>query len=194
VSVGIGIGYPGFYGGYYAGGYSHHYGHYRPWGWHHRPYGSTVVIGGFWGWPDYYPGYYVVDPPPAVIERAPVVIERQTVVAQPNASNRANQAFFQNLRDKKNNLLNQLASSDKAQREKAINELAGFSFDDNIRIALENVLFTDPDAQLRAEVAHAFGEVKNAKALPALEKARVADSSQDVRMEADKAIKNLQNS
>jgi HEAT repeat protein len=71
-------------------------------------------------------------------------------------------------------------------------ELAGFSFDDNIRQALEEVLLSDPDAELRQSAAQALGEVKNVKARPALEKARVQDPSEDVRRAADQAIKKLE--
>jgi hypothetical protein len=180
VSIGVGIGYPSFYYGW------HHYPYYGPWGWrHHHPFIGGVIVG---GWPGYYygPDYVIVDPPPAVIERPVVVV-------QPKTNNNENQAFFEQLRNKKAALLEQLQTGDKEHRLAAIDELAGFSFDNNVRLALENVLLTDPDAELRIEVAQAFGEVKNAKALPALEKARVVDSNQDVRTEADQAIKNLEN-
>ena len=70
--------------------------------------------------------------------------------------------------------------------------MAGFSFDDKVRYALENVLLSDSDAQLRKEAARSFGKVKNTKALAALEKARVEDSSEDVRKEADQSIKKLE--
>ena len=58
-----------------------------------------------------------------------------------------------------------LQTPDKEQRKEAIKELAGFSFDDKVRQALENVLLSDPDPELRKEAAQAFGKVKNTKAL-----------------------------
>ena len=82
--------------------------------------------------------------------------------------------------------------SDKELRRGAIGELAGFSFDDNVRATLENILLSDPDPELRAEAANAFGEVKNTGALEALEKARVEDPSADVRRAADDAIKSIE--
>jgi HEAT repeat protein len=85
-----------------------------------------------------------------------------------------------------------LQMPDKEQRKQAIDELAGFSFDDNVRHALENVLLSDPDAQLRKEAAQSFGKVKNTKALAALEKARVEDPNEDVRKAADQTIKKLE--
>jgi len=79
----------------------------------------------------------------------------------------------------------------KELRKEAIKELAGFSFDDNVRAALENVLLSDPDPELRKEAAQTFGKVKNTKALAVLEKARVEDSSEDVRKEANQSIKKI---
>jgi HEAT repeat protein len=105
---------------------------------------------------------------------------------------RVNENTFEDLRYKKNELLTMLETGDKVQRNKSIKELAGFSFDDKVRQALEKVLFSDPDPELRQSAEQALGEVKNDKALPALEKARVQDPSEDVRREADQAIKKLE--
>ena len=193
VSVGIGVGYPGFYGGYYGGGpyrYSHPYRYYGPgWGPHHYyPYRETFIVGGDWY---YTPDYYVVAPP-AVIERPPVVVEKQVVVVQqPQGPDKDTQALFETMRYKKGELLKKLQTGSKEERKDAINELAGFSFDDKVREALENVLLSDPDPELRKEAAQTFGKVKNVKAIAALEKARVEDSSQDVRKEADNTIRGL---
>lgn len=179
VYVGVGYGYSDFRHGFY-----HHHG----WG-HHHPYWGPVIIGGGY-WYDWGPDYYVVTPP-MVVERAPVVVERQTVVVPPKGCDKDTQALFEDLRNKKNELLKKLQTPDKEQRKAAIDELAGFSYDDNVRQALENVLLSDPDPELRKEAARMFGEVKNVKALAALEKARVEDSNEDVRKEADKAIKKI---
>jgi hypothetical protein len=183
VSVGVGIGYPGFYGGYYGGYYGR--------GWHHH---DSIFIGGYWPvyepYPYYYPSYYDVEPASVVVERPPVV-ERQPVYVQPPDYSRNNDAAFQQAREKKNNLLNQLNSSDKAQRLNAIRNLVGFSYDDNVRIALENIILTDNDPDLRIAVANAFGSVKNMKVLPTLERIRVDDESAQVRQAVDNAIKNI---
>lgn len=193
VSIGLGIGYPGFYGGW---GYG--------WGGHHSR--SSIFVGGYWPvyepypvyQPYYYPNYYVVDPPPVavnpapvVVQRPPVVVERQQTYVQPRDNSRNNQALFQNLRDKKTILLNQLRSSDKNLCISAIKDLAGYSYDDTVRAELENILLNDPDVDIRIAVANAFGSVKNAKLLPVLENARVEDSNADVRRAADAAIKNI---
>jgi hypothetical protein len=187
VFVGIGVGNRGFHHGW------RHHGFHRPhWGWrHHHPYSSAVIIGGSWWWPDYYPDYYVVETAPVVIERAPVVIVKQTTYVQPQG---VNENTFEDLRYKKNELLTMLETGDKDNRIKAINELAGFSFDDKVRQTLENVLLSGPDAELRQSAAQALGEVKNVKAKPALEKARVEDSDADVRKAADESIRKIESS
>jgi hypothetical protein len=198
VSIGVGVGGPGFY----PGGYGY-YG--AGWGWRHH-HGSAVIVGGYWGWPGYYPGYYYQypgyyypdyyysAPPPVVVERSTVVVERPAVVqpAQPVQESSDTQALYGSLRERKSELLKVLMIGDKAHRISAINELAGYSFDDNVRLALEKVLLSDTDPELRQEAAKAFGEVKNLKAIPALEIARVQDSITDVRKEADLSIKKLQ--
>ncbi len=177
VSVGIGFGFP-----LYHHGYHHHY-----YGRHFRPYWGPVIVGGGY-WYDWGPSYYV-DTPPVIVERTPVVIQKQPVVVQPPV---VNENTFRDLRQKKSELLKILQIGDKDNRIKAINELAGFSYDDNVRQAIEKVLLSDPDAELRLTAAQALGEVKNAKAKPALEKARVEDENADVRKAADQSIKNIE--
>jgi hypothetical protein len=171
--------------------------HFRPAWRSYRPYRQTIILGGGY-WYDWGPDYYVVNPP-VVIEKYPVVIEKQTVVysnppqvVQPQQFDDNTLQLNLNLQYKKIELLKQLQMSDKELRREAIRELAGFSFDDNVRTALESVLLTDPDPELRTEAADAFGQVKNANAKPALEKARVEDPSEDVRRAADEAIKSIE--
>jgi hypothetical protein len=199
VYVGVGIGgRPGFHGGYLAdyrwGSYRtpHHYRYCEPgWGWrNYRPHRETIILSGGY-WYDRGPDYYVVTTP-TVIERTPIVIEKQTVIVQPQQFDESTLQLNISLQYKKSELLKQLQMPDKEQRMEAIKELAGFSFDDNVRQALENVLLSDPDAELRKEAAHSFGKVNNTKALPALEKARVEDPSEDVRKAADEAIKSIE--
>jgi len=194
VSVGIGFGGHGHHGGGFRHGY---YGSH--WG-HHRPFRSSVFIGGTL-WPDYYypyypyyPDYYVVEPPPPIVlrERPPVVIERSAPVVQPQSMDRNTQETYRELRFKKSELLRMLEIGDNASRVKAIRELAGFTFDDKVRGALEEVLLLDGDPELRAEAAISLGELKNPETKPALEKARIQDSSQEVRQAADQAIKKIE--
>jgi hypothetical protein len=204
VYVGVNIGgRPGFHGGYRD---DYRFGH-RPrrfepaWGRRdYRPHRQTIILGGGY-WYDRGPDYYVVTAP-TVIERVPVVIEKQTVVystsspqvVQPQQFDQSTLQLNMNLQYKKSELLKQLQMPDKEQRREAIAELAGFSFDDNVRYALQSVLLSDPDPELRAEAAHSFGEVKNSNARAALEKARVEDPSVEVRKAADEAIKSIEGS
>jgi hypothetical protein len=205
VSVGIGVGNPGFYPGgygYYGGFYGASWG-----GRHHHFRGSNVFIGGSWGWPGYYPGYYdypgynyypyqgyydpgyyVAEPPPPPAAERPVVFQQ----TQPMQQGGYTESLYGPIGAKKRELLNVLMTGDKEHRINAINELAGYSYDDNVRLALEKVLFSDTDPELRVAAANAFGTVRNLKAIPALEKARVEDSVTDVRRAADLSIKKLQ--
>jgi hypothetical protein len=96
--------------------------------------------------------------------------------------------LFEQIRRRKSELLKKLKIGDKHKCQEAIRELAGFSFNDNVRFALEEVMLTDPDVELRIEVARAFGKITNKKVLPALQKAEVYDPSMEVRQEAHKAI------
>jgi hypothetical protein len=198
VSVGVGIGYPGFYGGWY--------GHYGPYRRHYHPRsGFFIGVGWLIWWPDdyypyyypyYYPGYYVVNPPPAVVVRPPVVENQPTTVQQnmvePQGVDENTLRLYKNLWEKKSELLTKLHTGDRDSQIQAIRDLAGFSFDDNVRQAIENVLLTNTYAELRIGSAQSLGAVKNTKALPALEKARVDDAEAGIRRAADGAIRNIE--
>lgn len=190
VYIGVGIGHPGY------GFYHHPYYFGPPWRCYY-PYRGTIIVGdGYWY--DWGPDYYVVTPP-TVVEQVPIVVEKQPVmvstsspqVVQPQQFDESTLQLNMNLQYKKSELLKQLQAPNKEQRREAIDELAGFSFDDNVRQALQNVLLSDPNPELRAEAAHSFGIVKNTGARAALEKARVEDPSADVRRAADEAIKSI---
>ncbi|MFZ0033996.1 MAG: HEAT repeat domain-containing protein [Sedimentisphaerales bacterium] len=200
VYIGVGIGdRPGFHRGFRPGYGFYHRPYYFGPSWRcSYPYRGTVIIGGGY-WYDDGPDYYVVTQP-TIIERTPVVIEKQTVVystsspqvVQPQQFDESTLQLNMSLQYKKSEFLKQLQTPDKEQRREAIAELAGFSFDDNVRNALQNILLSDPDPELRAEAAHSFGEVKNTNARAVLEKARVEDPSEDVRKAADEAIKSIE--
>ena len=147
--------------------------------------------------------YWVVNYQPMGIVEYPVVVESPTVVIKrqenANAGGYVNKPefdeetlnLFENIRHKKSQFLEQLRSGDKAERMKAIAELAGFSFDDKVREEMEKILLSDPDPELRKEAAKAFGKVVNEKVLAVLEKARVSDPDIAVRQEADNSIKQI---
>jgi len=184
VYVGFGVGHSGFHRSW------HHSRCFRQPRQRFRPRRSTIILSGGYYY-DWRPDYCVVTTP-VIIRKTPVIIEKQTVVVQPQGFDESTLELNKKLQSKKNELLKMLETGNKEQRTEAIKELAGFSFDDKVRQALENVLLSDPDAQLRKEAARSFGKVKNAKALAALEKARVEDASEDVRKEADQSIKKLE--
>lgn len=131
---------------------------------------------------------------------APMIIEKQTIVVSSSPSEVIRPQQFDestlrlnlDLQNKKNELLKQLENPNKEHRIKAIRELAGFSFDDKVRYALEDVLLSESDWELRKEAAQALGNTNNIKILAALEKARIEDPSEDVRKAADEAIKKLE--
>lgn len=139
----------------------------------YRSYGNTIVFGSGC--------YYRTEPYYVVTRTSPRVIEKRVIVVQPDRCDASTEL-----------LLDRLAMGNKFQRLEAIEQLAEYSFNDRVRKALENVLLSDPDPQLRKEVAHIFGVVRNINALPALEKARVEDPDEDVRKEADYAIEKIE--
>ena len=174
----------GWHGGYY--GWGHHY--------RARPWCSPRVS--FWvgGW---YPD--VIVGCPVVVEAPRVVVKKEVVVRTiennyRSQSDEKTQKLFKDLRGRKAELLRRLRLGDDRERKEAIGELGGFSFDPKVRKALEEILLSEPDAELRIEAMRAFGKVKNRDALGALEKARVEDTDMQVRQEADRAIKEIEGS
>jgi hypothetical protein len=131
--------------------------------------------------------------PPAVVG-VPKAITRREVVEKIPGYDRGTRydedraELFEKLRRKKSELLKILRIGNKGNRKAAIRDLAGFSFDDKVRGALEDVLLSDPDPELRQQVAQSLGKVTNENVLPALEKAKAEDSNRDVRQEAYRAI------
>ena len=92
------------------------------------------------------------------------------------------------LEQKKSELLKVLRIGDKESRIGAIHDLAGLSCDDKVRKALEKVLLSDPDFELRKEVAVSFGRNGNMNVVAALEEAKATDSSRDVRQAAYRSL------
>ena len=165
-------------------------------GWHHGHWGY-----GIWLWPLVFPCYppavYVNPYPPVVV---PPVVVAPPLVAAPPITVVPQYIYkppppayndFDKVRLHKQQLMDQLKRIDKTEKLQAIDQLAGFSFDDQVRAALENILLSDPDAALRKAVAVSFGKVKNQKTLPVLEKVRLADSDKEVREAADSAISRI---
>ena len=122
---------------------------------------------------------------------APGAITKRQVGVKTGEYDYKTAKLFEQLRREKSELLKKLKEPNKEQRKEAIGKLAGFSFDDKVRGALEDILLSDSDTELRKVAAKSLGKVKNKKAIPALEKARVEDSDKEVREEADRAIKKI---
>jgi hypothetical protein len=188
--IGIGYGYSHFRG---------HGGHHR-WSGHH-PYRSSFGCmprlhrwGGYWGWQhvgfgrDYWHTDLIVETPVIIVQ--PRVITKEKVIIEPTYDAET-QKLFKRLRAKKGELLRKLKLTDKKTRQEIISELAGFAFDKKVKKALEDILLFDPDPELRIEAARSFAKVKNDKAIPTLEKVRIEDPAEEVRKEADKAIKTI---
>jgi hypothetical protein len=191
---GIGHGYSHVHGGFH---YGFHGGHHRWPGsrrhkvfgyrhpYHHKPRhssGVSVWIGGL---------FPIVIKPPVVVKSPRVITERQVVIKEPECLveyDEGKAELFEKLRLQKSNLLKKLRIGDKVKRKEAIRELAGFSFDNKVREALEDILLSDPDSELRRQVAKSFGKTTNKKVLPALEIAESDDPNMEVRQEAYKAI------
>ena len=157
---------------------------------HHRVWPGYFYYGSYWCYPrdyvavDYWPDY------PVVVEKQTVIVkDTGTVNVRSNAG--VNDETFADTRGKKSMLLEKLTIGDKAARISAITELAGFTFDDAVRDKLSVIILSDPDPDLRKEVAKSFGKVKNDKVLPVLEKVRASDSDAGVREETARAISQI---
>ena len=174
--IGIGYGYPHFDYDYHPpyGWYSGHY------SWMDRDYYRWIDRGRYRSsfacrprhrhWPRHrlssHVGFWIDDWYPSVIVETPVIVERPKVITRKEIIIKPKYddetlKLFKSLRTKKSELLKKLRLGDKANRKQAISELAGFSYDNKVRKALEDILLSDPDPELRKEAAKSFAKVKN---------------------------------
>ncbi len=179
--------YSGFHGVHYrwpGRGYKvfghRHFGRYKS----RHSSGVSIWLGGL---------FPIVVRPPVVVKTPKVITERRIIVKEPVYCDKVKYdegtgELFEKLRRKKSALLKKLRIGDKANRLETIRELAGFSFDKKVREALEEVLLSDPDPELRRQVAKSFGKTSNKKVLAALETAESNDPNAAVRQAAHKAI------
>lgn len=151
--------------------------------WHSCTSGTTIHIGGCW--PVYSAPRVVERRVVNVVVKEPKRIEYKPCCQPPDAK------LVKEVRSKKNELLKVLQIGDKTSRIKAIGDLAGYSFDENVRKALEQIVLTDPDPDLRRQAAESMGRVKNMNLIPTLEKVRAEDENAGVREQADKAIEKI---
>jgi len=167
-------------------GVGHHYPHHYWHGYWYPP--PFYYVGSHYYWRE---SYY----PDVIVER-PAVIVRETaapvqVYSSPAVPDEQTLSLFASIRNKKAELLKQLQSADKAERIKAIADLAGLTYDDQVKEKLKDILLKDPDPDLRREVANTFGKSKNDQLISILEGVRVSDDNKEVRQAADQAIKNV---
>ena len=192
LSIGTTVGrcYPYSYHGYhpYPSCYGGHYsrldrGWYRPFPRRHYWPGHSCSPGvGIWIH-DYYP---VVIDTPVVVRQYSIGSARGKTVAVREAVMDAQQR--EALRKKKSEQLKILNIGDKEKRIQAIHELAPLAYDNGIRRTLENVLLSDPDPEVRKEVAVSFGKTENQLVLAALTQAKEKDPVREVRQAAYRAI------
>jgi hypothetical protein len=169
----------------------YHRGHYYMHGGYHYRHHYWF---GFGYYPLYYPfgyPYWVDDYPDVFFETS--VVERPVVVAHKTSVPMFQQSSetFADVRDKKGELLKQLQSADKAERMKAITDLAGYTFDDSVIEKLKDILLNDPDADLRKEVVNTFGKSGNKQLILILEEARTVDNNKELFPDIDQAVRKI---
>lgn len=187
VSVGLGTSF-GHHGSHYYGhghGYGHGYGyphhgwyggyggHYSPW-WGHSYWPSHRYSSGSSFW--IYPSYTTIYSPPLRV-KAPKATQRSS---EPKLS--------ESMRRHQSELLKVVKIGDKENRISAIHELAPYSSNSRVRAALEDVLLSDPEAEVRKQVATSLGKTSNPKVTPALKMAKAKDPDRGVRQAAYRSI------
>ncbi len=201
ISLGISIGSGRCYSHYrhYPSYYHHRY--YSPFGprytWH--DYGHYWPSYRYYRRPHYSSGVSIyVDDVQSVIDsiRGKDSRAKAKKVKNPNAPNedywaasgKSNEELFTEIRLKKADLLELIKSPEKELRAKAVEGLVGFCFDKEVRAAMEDVLLSDPEVELRRQAAKALGRVSNKEVLSALQAAKAGDPDHGVRQEAYKSI------
>ena len=138
-------------------------------------------------------GVWLGDCRPSVIGTS-VLVSRSSIgsacskAIDPPKSPAADTQMNEAIRKKKSEQLKVLKIGDKEKRIEAIHELAAFASDNQVRQALEKVLLSDPDPELRKEVAVSLGKTENLNVLAALTQAKENDPDRDVRQAAYRSI------
>jgi hypothetical protein len=180
VYVGIGIGTS------FGQHHRHYYGHHYP---HRRWYGGWAGCHDPWWGCSRWPGHYYPSGSSFWIHQSfPIVINRRPSVKAPADNPAPKPQISQSMRQQLDELLRVLKIGDKENRIGAIHELAPFSFDTKVRAALEEVLLSDPDAELRKQVAISLGKTENSNVTSALKMAKAKDPDRGVRQAAYRAI------
>ena len=92
------------------------------------------------------------------------------------------------MRRHQNELLKVVKIGDKENRISAIHELTPFSSNSRVRAALEDVLLSDPEAEVRKQVATSLGKTSNPKVTRALKMAKAKAPDRGVRQAAYRSI------
>jgi len=180
VYVGIGLGTS--FGHHHRHYYSHHYPHYRwygGWGGYHDPWWGHS----HWSGPLCSSGSFF-----SIYRSYPIVLAPALGVKAPAEHPTPKPQISLRMREHQSKLLKVLKIGDKEDRLGAIRELAPFSFEANVQAALEEVLLSDPDAELRKQVATSLGKTENPNVATALKIAKGKDPDRGVRQAAYRAI------
>jgi HEAT repeat protein len=124
---------------------------------------------------------------PAIVDCRSVGTARRDT-AEKTKNTAAHAQMSQAVQKKISEQLKILKAGDKDKRIQTIHELAAFTFDNRVRQALEEVLLSDPDPEVRKEVAVSFGRTENRLVLSALTRAKENDTERDVRQAAYRSI------
>ena len=182
VSIGLGTS----FGHHHSRHYGHGYG-YRSHGWYggYRGYHSP-----WWGysyWPSHhryssgssfwiYPSYTTIYSPPLRVKAPKATQHSSTPI------------LSESMRRHQSELLKVVKIGDKENRISAIHELTPYSFNSRVRAALEDVLLSDPEAEVRKQVATSLGKTSNPKVTRALKMAKAKDPDRGVRQAAYRSI------
>lgn len=184
VRVGFGMS----FGHHHSFHYRHHYPHHR---WHggHKSYHSP------WYRHSYYPGYlhpsgsdlwiYQAFP---IIPTPPLDDRTQKETEYFSGLELEYEELSQSVRQYLNEQFRALKIGGKEERLAAIRKLATYSFVSRVRATLENVLLSDPDPELRKQVATSFGNTADPEAMAALEAAKAKDPDKGVLKAVYRAI------
>jgi hypothetical protein len=176
----VGIGFGTSFGHHHRHYYGHHYPQH---GWH------SWWAGCHDPWYSHWPGHcYPWGSSFWIHQSYPITINARPRIKAPADSPAPKPQICERTRQQLNELLRVLKIGDKESRLGAIRELAPFCFDLKVQAALEKVLLSDADAELRKQVAISLGKTENPDVTAALKIAKAKDPDRGVRQAAYRAI------
>ncbi len=158
-------------------------------------FGGPIYLGAY---APVYPGYYYrpvyIEPAPVYVAPAPVCVQPRAVVptyyessAPPSAAPTPVQAAPQLANPDVSHHLQQLASADERVRQESVTQLGRLKAQQAVD-PLAATLAGDPSPTVREAAARALALIGSRRALPALQRAALADSDRDVRHSAQFAM------